>query len=260
VTLRPFRFSTLSGVHHAISTRYGGTSDGPYATLNLGYGTADVEERVAANRRVFVESLGICAANVISARLTHGVEVSIFRQGQEDDLPVTRWPVRRATGRTEPFFPTDGVVSDLRGQHFLLTFADCVPLLFFDPVRKVMGAAHAGWRGTAAGMAVEIVRAMRDQFGCEPEDIQAGIGPSIGPCCYEVGPEVDRTFDAAGHSPVMEGRNLDLWSTNEQQLRDVGVGRVERADLCTACRSDTFFSHRRGGGITGRFGLCAGLA
>jgi YfiH family protein len=148
--------------------------------------------------------------------------------------------------------------------HFLLTFADCVPLLFADTTRGVIGAAHAGWRGTALGIGVEVVRAMREEFGCDPRDIIAGIGPSIGPWCYVVGPGVAETFARSGREAVLESRHgetvLDLWSTNEYQLQETGIpaDAIENPRICTCCHTETYFSHRGEGGRTGRFSLSVG--
>jgi YfiH family protein len=162
-------------------------------------------------------------------------------------------------------FRTDAVVSKVRGLHFLLTFADCVPILFFDRRRGVIGAAHAGWRGTALNIAAAVVHTMHAAFGTEPRDLAVAIGPSIGPCCYAVGTEVMTTFQARGTHPVMaaagECARLDLWATNEGQLVKCGVPprSIENLRLCTSCQVSTFFSHRAEQGRTGRFALCVGL-
>lgn len=172
--------------------------------------------------------------------------------------------VRTGSTRIERYFFSDAVVSDVPGMHFLVTCADCVPLLFHDPVQNVLGAAHAGWRGTAARIGPETVRAMVDIFGSQPSDIRVGVGPSVGPCCYSVGREVLGSFARHGAHCRVEEREgstfLDLWSSNEIQLRECGVQQVEHAHVCTSCNTDMYFSHRAEAGLTGRFALVAGLA
>jgi YfiH family protein len=149
----------------------------------------------------------------------------------------------------------------------MLRFADCVPILLHDPVRGVVGLAHAGWRGTVSGMSQAVVRTMVDQMGCCPKDIRAGVGPSIGPCCYEVGEDVaeaalDAFPDADGIlKPKANGRwYLDLWAANRRQLASAGVVKVKVARICTACHTDEWFSHRAEQGKTGRLGALIGLS
>jgi YfiH family protein len=149
----------------------------------------------------------------------------------------------------------------------MLRFADCTPVLLHDPVRRVVGLAHGGWRGIAAGVARRAVQAMRDAYGCRPADIVAGIGPAIGPCCYEVGEDVagaiGRAFPGAPGllSPRPNGRwHLDLWSAARLQLVGAGVRRVHVAGVCTACRTDEWYSHRAERGRTGRHAVVIGMA
>lgn len=259
-----FRFHSLSEVPHAVSTRRGGVSSPPYDTLNVGYGTPDDESAVAANRARLITSVGVPAEGVVAARLTHGNKVSVFRADAPDERPVEYRPVRPGSQRIEPFFSTDGVVSDVPGLSFLLTFADCVPLLFHDRVRNIVGAAHAGWRGTVAAVGPAVVDAMRREFGSMPRDIVACIGPCIGVCCYAVGQDVLEAFAAAGEESELDRRAgstfLDLAATNERQLRACGVRLLEQAGICTACDTQSFYSHRAEHGRTGRFALVAGLA
>lgn len=259
-----FQFESLTGVSHGISSRHGGVSPAPYHSLNVGYGTDDDEENVATNRRLLLERLTLDPGSVVSGRLTHGKEVTVIRRDRAGSVTARHEPVRRGSHRHERFFRSDAVVSDVPDLHFLLTFADCVPLLFHDPIRGAVGAAHAGWRGTAAGISTEVVLAMVRYFGSRPQDIRVGIGPSIGPCCYSVGGDVLQGFSRHGTRAAVEDLNgrthLDLWSSNAIQLRDSGVRAIEQARVCTACAKDTYFSHRAESGHTGRFALVAGLA
>jgi polyphenol oxidase len=257
-------FKRLSGVSHGISTRHGGVSDAPYATMNMGLSTGDDEDRVVSNRLRFAEAVGAGPETVISARIRHGNEVSVFSSSRADAVPIQVEPLRRGSNRREKVFVSDAAVSDLAGYKFVLTFADCVPMLFWDSKHGAIGAAHAGWRGTALGVAPAVVRAMNEAFDTEPSDLVVGIGPSIGPCCYAVGEEVVRTF-RHGHLPfhlAEEGdTRLDLWSTNEMQLVAAGVPRegIENPRICTGCNVQDFYSHRAEKGMTGRFAACIGL-
>jgi YfiH family protein len=160
---------------------------------------------------------------------------------------------------------TDALLTKVPGVSLLMRFADCSSVFFFDPVRRVVGIAHAGWRGAAVGCVRATVRTMMEQFGCDPADVWAGIGPTIGPCCYEVGPEVVEAVQAAcpPRADVVRYTNgrahLDLPGAVHAQLQVAGVERIEDCGLCTACRVDEFFSHRAERGRTGRFGVAMGL-
>ena len=149
----------------------------------------------------------------------------------------------------------------------MLRFADCTPIMFYDPHSHVIALTHAGWRGTVLGIAQATVRSMIDAFSSDPSQIIAGIGPAIGPCCFAVGNDVAERF----HSQFPEaglfvkksetGFVVNLSEANRLQLisRGCSEDHIETSGLCTACRSDMFFSHRREQGETGRFGLLAGL-
>lgn len=256
------RFDLFDGISHGISTRHGGVSPDPYATLNVGLSTGDSEENVLENRRRFVQALGVALQDVAVGRLSHGSEITVVRG--DSDRRVR--PVRTQVTSGQRVFHSDAAISDRPGEHVFLTFADCVPIVFADLRRGVVGAAHAGWRGTALGIAPAVVRSMQVEFGSHPRDIVVGIGPSIGPCCYEVGTEVLTVFRGNGSFPVSRvagGRIwLDLWATNERQLREVGIAptSIENPRICTSCHVSRFFSHRAEGGKTGRFALCIGRA
>jgi len=259
------RHSSLGGVPHAVTNRQGGVSDGPFSSLNLGYSTADAEDNVAANRSNVLADLRMERDSVFSGWLTHGNAVSEFHAGEAEAWPVVRASVRAGSDRTEMMFRSDAAVSDVPGLYFLVTFADCAPVLLADPGRGVVAIAHAGWRGTAAGVAAATVRVMCGSFGCSPKHVVAAIGPSIGPCCYRVGPDVADEFRAHANTPVIiertGGMYLDLRESNARQLTEIGVRSeaLEISTTCTSCHSATYFSHRAAGGITGRFGACIGL-
>jgi polyphenol oxidase len=252
------RFDLFAGIRHGISTRHGGTSDPPYDSLNLGYSTPDSEDCVAENRSRFATALGISRDTLVTAHLTHGSDVAVFDADSPDSWPMEWRRVRPGSQRFTWVFDADAVIGTAPSLTFLLTAADCTPILFWDPVRAVVGAAHAGWRGTARGIAGNVVRAMTRSFGTDASDVIAGIGPSMGPCCYAVGNDVVDSFGGFGMDPALiedpDEIRLDLWESNRRQLLAAGVpyGSIGIMGLCTGCHVFDFFSHRAEAGRTGR--------
>ena len=227
----------------AFSTRRGGVSEGPFASLNLGVLTGDEPERVVANRRRLCAQVGVDPARGTMAWQQQGATV-VRASGEGIVTPGTRHA------------PADGLWSDERGQPLVLLAADCLPIALVRADGDVPAVAilHAGWRGLLTG----IVAAGAAALG--GGRLAAAIGPGIGPCCYAVGEDVASPFrEAFGEDVVRQGR-LDLWTAAERALRRAGCGDVERADLCTACRPELFFSHRRDRGRTGRQGVIACVA
>lgn len=248
-----YRFAGLDDhphVHHAVFTRLGGVSQPPFAELNLGHTVGDASPAVEENHRRVYRVLEVTRQDVVTAWLVHGRTVC-----------AVDW---QHAGQVVP--RTDGLITRTRGLLLFQRFADCLPVLIFDPAQMAIGIAHAGWRGTVAGIASATVRAMQAAFGSRPVDLWVGIGPGIGPCCYEVGEEVIHavrtTFEDAGALlPRVNGAvHFDLPGANVRQLRDLGVERIEVSSICTACRVDEFFSHRAERGKTGRFGVAIGLS
>jgi YfiH family protein len=165
-------------------------------------------------------------------------------------------------GEEAPF--ADAAVTRAPDLSFVMTSADCQTLLAYDPEAHVLGVAHAGWRGTLSGIALSLVRAMEIE-GARPDQIRVGLGPAIGPCCYEVGPAVAdlaRRWPQGEHwlHPGPNGREmLDLSAANEAILRHAGIRQIERSQLCTSCRTDLFYSYRAESPTTGRFAMIAAL-
>src|SRR6478672_404551 len=212
----------------AFSTRIGGTSEGPFASLNLGILTEDDPARVVQNRAMLCDAVGADANEATMAWQRHGANVA-RADARGIVLPGTVYD------------HCDGLWSDEPGRAMLLLTADCMPIAIArsDGARPAVEILHAGWRGLLAGIVAAGVRAIG------PRKLVAAIGPSIGPCCYEVGEEVAGPFrQAFGDDVVHEGQKLDLWTAAERALRAAGVEEVERFDLCTACNGDRFFSHR----------------
>jgi len=243
-----YRFEGLDGIEgllHAVLTRIGGVSQGSYATLNLGHTVGDDLAAVEENHRRALGALGLQPGRVVSPYQVHGARVAVVG--------------RAHLGAIQP--ATDALVTAVPAVPLLMRFGDCAPVLFFDPVRRVVGMAHAGWRGVVAGAVEATVQTMTERLGCDQADLWAGIGPAIGPCCYAVGPDVVAAVEGAcppGAEVVrhVNGRtHLDLPAAVQAQLRAAGVKQVEDAGLCTACHVDEFFSHRAEHGRTGRFGV-----
>ena len=238
------------GLEHGCFTRLGGVSRSPWQSLNTGHTVGDDLEHVRENHERICRALGIRRGELVSPHQVHSATVQVV--GGQDRGRVCE--------------KTDALITDTPGVYLMLRFADCVPVLFYDPVRRAVGLAHAGWRGTVKCIARETVRRMGEAFGCRPADIRAGIGASIGPCCYEVGGEVvDAAREAFPDAPHLLSRqasgrwHFDLWAANRYQLALEGVMQVEAAGLCTACRTDEWFSHRAEKGQTGRLGAVIGL-
>jgi len=240
---------------HFVTTRHGGVSTGPYASLNIGFGTDDFSISVLENRHRMAEIVQIPIDYFVMCNQVHGSHVE----------PVTK--EHRGKGamyKDNALLATDAMVTNIPDTCLFVMGADCVPLLFFDPAKKVIGAAHAGWRGTLKKIAVETILKMIETYGCNPADIEVGIGPSIGECCYTVGSEVIdevlRVFGTTNNFIGFENKEsvarFDLWYANKYQLMEVGVKEknIEISGLCTQCNSNDFFSSRAGKGITGRFG------
>ncbi len=227
----------------AFTTRVGGVSTGPYESLNLGILTGDDPGRVVANRRLLCEDAGVDGTTARMAWQRHGADVT--RATSEGILtPGTRHAA------------CDGLWSDERGQGMLLLTADCLPIAIAraDHSQPALCVLHVGWQGLLRG----IVAAGGGAIGNGA--LAAAIGPGIGPCCYEVGPDVAAPFRTRFGSDVVRGRRLDLWLAAERALEEAGCGAVERTDLCTFCHPDLFFSHRRDRGVTGRQGVIGHVA
>ena len=224
----------LPGARVTFTTRVGGVSEGAYSSLNLGILTDDDPRRVERNRALMAEALGLRAGSIAMGWQVHGTDIA------EWDGPPP--PGRDGFGRPGAELPkVDGHATSAVGVGMLVLAADCLPVALAAPGRVAM--VHCGWRGLAAGIAARAV-------GSFAEPPAAAIGPGIGPCCYEVGEEVRAAF--ADVDGATTGRMLDLRAVAEAKLRAAGVDRIEHVDLCTSCRADLFFSHRRDGGVTGR--------
>lgn len=257
-TLDVVRFENMRGISrlaHGIFGRAGGCSPAPWDALNVGSEVGDEPARVLRNYARICAELDIKQGDLTTVRQVHGN--CMQRVGEAD--------------RGRLVGSLDGLITDTPGVALSLRFADCTPIMVYDPAHHALGVAHAGWRGTVSKIAVALVEAMVEAFNSRPAELLAGIGPSIGPCCYEVGSEVIMAAQAAFERDV-ERRDgwpllfsngsatyLDLWAANRVLLESAGVTQVETTRLCTACHRDRFFSHRGDKGRTGRFAMVAVL-
>jgi len=229
------------GVRHGFSTRLGGVSRGAFSSLNLAFDVGDVPEKVAKNRYLFCQALGIEEEKLYLLRQVHGARVVVAEE-------------------TPPGVEADGVLSGQKGLALGVLVADCLPVLLAAPRVGVAGAVHAGWRGTQQGVVQAAVRLMQQRWGVRPQEIYAGFGPGIGPECYLVGTEVvaelrrNLPFWEQFTCQVKGGWQVDLLLANYLQLLACGVpeDNIAAVGLCTACRQELFFSFRGSGGKTGR--------
>lgn len=244
---------------HAITTRSGGVSPAPMDELNLSWTWPDEPACVLENRRRVCAALAVPLERVVQAGQIHGVDVRAVGDAEAGCGALERRTVLP---------PADALITNTRDVYLLACFADCVPLMLFDPVRLAVGVAHAGWRGTVSGMGQATVRAMSEHYGSRPADIRVVIGPSAGPCCYEVGADVIaavRTSDLDADellAPSTPGHAyFDMWAANRHSLVKAGIlpDNIETSGVCTIEHPDRFFSHRASGGSTGRFAALIGI-
>jgi YfiH family protein len=234
------------------STRKGGVSEQEYRSLNCGLHVGDYTPHVIENRRKLAEENGFAYEHWTCAEQVHGNEICIVT---EKEIGAGRM------AHSEAIAGVDGLLTDQRNVFLASFYADCVPLFFFAPDAQVIGVAHAGWRGTVACIGPKMVKAMEERWNVPPEQIHVAIGPSIGACCYEVNDVVadqvrqvteqsSRVLKDAGIGKYM----LNLQETNRILLEEAGIlpAHIEVSHLCTSCRTDLFFSHRKENGKTGR--------
>lgn len=238
----------LSGVCHGFSTRPGGVSPAPWDSLNLGVGRGDDLTNVRENYRRFCAALGADERRVVLSKQIHE---DVVRHVTEADAGKGLWCDRDYTS-------VDGMVTDVPGLPLVVFSADCNVILLYDPVRKAIGACHAGWRGTALGIAAKTVREMVRLFGCRSNHIRAAIGPAIGQCCFETDSDVPQALRAALGSAAepfitWNGHkyHIDLKGINALWLEQEGVSTVDVCSHCTACHPELYWSHRKQGNARG---------
>ena len=226
-------------------TRLGGVSQGPFAALNLGSTVNDRSEAVKENHSLVYATFNLDADQIVSPYQVHQRHVAYvrFQDG----------------GTVVP--DTDALITDVAGLVMLLRFADCVPVLFYDPVHHAAGLAHAGWRGISLNVCQACVEAMANAFGSQPQDLWTGIGPAICQQHYVVSLDVvdaiNATLPPSVHVAEIRANQwfVDLPGAVDAQLRSLGVQQVNHSALCTACQTKEWYSHRAESGVTGRFGV-----
>ncbi len=254
-------------VTHGVFARLGGVSPAPYDSLNTGLSSGDSREAVRENRARVVAALPDHPA-LVTTHPVHGARVV-------EITPAT--PATEREGALVVDAKADAMITRMPGRGLFWGYADCTPVLLVDPRHEAIGLAHAGWRGTSEGVAPATIAAMTERYGTDPADLWVGLAPGIGPCCYEVDSPVRAAFDAhplAGPNAVFasvvvpdgaggerHSTRLDVAASNVAQLRAVGVpaDHIETSGVCTGCRRDLFFSHRRENGRTGRFAVVVAL-
>lgn len=249
----------VPGVTAAFSTRMGGYSRGRFAQMNLSFTNGDSRETVLKNYEVLLGALKLNPKRAVLSHQTHTNRLRV----------VTKADIGKGIVKPRDYENIDGLITNLPGVPLVTQYADCVPLLFFDPVKRVVAAAHAGWRGTVQEIGVKTVQKMQAEFGCCPADIHAAIGPSIGPCCYEVDRPVIKAVCALSYlapeqvlTPVdATHQKLNLQQTNALILQHAGIlpQNLTVSDLCTCCNSNYFHSHRATGGSRGNLAAVIAL-
>ncbi len=252
VTFLTFPILEEAGVRHGFSTRLGGVSLGELASMNLSFSRGDDPEKVMENHRRFAAAVGYSIENLVFSDQVHETEI---RRVHSSD---------RGKGilRESDLKGVDGLITNDPDVVLITFFADCVPLFFYDAGHGAVGAVHSGWRGTVGRIGEKAVLAMKKEFGTEPDDLLAVIGPSICRDCYEVSSDVAEAFHQEfGEEQCKEfltGKSadkylLDLWRANEIILQEVGIpsSRIQVSGLCTCCHPGLLFSHRASGGRRG---------
>lgn len=245
-------YLTAEGIQvpHCFTTRLGGVSQGYLASLNIGLSRGDEPENVLENFRRLGDAIGFDVHDLVHSRQTHS------------DIVYTVTARDRGAGLFAPKLPEcDALITREPELTLVISTADCTPLLFWDPVTGGVGAAHAGWRGTASAIGVKTVQAMAREFGSRPEDIRAAIGPNIGMCHFQTDSDVPQAMLAAFGEGIREyirteGEKyyLDLKAINAWSLRQIGVRHIDISTECTFCQCDRFWSHRATQGIRGSQG------
>lgn len=251
-------FQNTGIVKHGFSTRLGGVSEGCYSSLNLSFTRGDDPEAVRENFARIAASMGVTCEDMVFTQQTHTANVRV----------VTEADRGKGLLRPRDYADVDGLVTNEQGVCLVAFFADCVPLYFVDPVKRVIGLSHSGWRGTVAKIGKATVELMKEEYGSDPADVLAAVGPSICQDCYEVSEEVIAQFrqnfgEEHWADLFYQKENgkyqLNLWKANEIIFREAGIlpEHIAVTNVCTHCNSDILFSHRKTGDKRGN--LCAFL-
>lgn len=238
-------------VKHGIYTRLGGVSEGIWKSLNLAGTVGDDKEAIARNHEILFGAFGRSLTTRFDVWQVHGTQIHFTE--------APRPPAQK-------HMPGDAIFTNNPDVTLMMRFADCVPLLFHDPVQKVIGIVHAGWLGTALQISRIAVEALAERYNSKPQDLVVGIGPAICGDCYEVGEDVVKRFEKYWNQdcqPFFRSKNkslyLDMLGANEYLLKKAGVTKIEQSGICTAENLDEWYSYRKEKGLTGRFGVLMAL-
>ncbi len=236
-----------NGFVHSFTTKAGGVSHGKISGFNLGFRVNDNKESVCENYRLLANDLGLSLERTVLSKQTHTTNIRI----------VTEEDCGKGIVRESDINDTDGLVTNIPDIALVVFAADCVPILLCDPTKRVVAAIHAGWRGSIGKISSKCVEIMKSDFGSDPENILAAIGPSIGPCCFEFGSAAPEYFGEKYCSQSADGKyTVDLWSYNRDLLKESGLSNenIDVSQICTMCKSDLFYSYRSHKDATGRQG------
>lgn len=253
-------FEQFDFIRHSFSTKLGGVSQNEFATMNLSFNRGDPDETVLENYHRICDAVGYDFDQLVASAQDHH---TVVRQVTKQQAGIGIWKPRDQAS-------VDGLITNEPGLVLTTYYADCVPLYFVDPVKKAIGLSHAGWRGTLAEMGKRTVEAMQRAFATDPKDLIAAIGPSIGPCCYEVDDPVYQAVQALTYLPLdavlaPKGHGkylLNLWEVNRRILMAAGIPeeQITVGSVCTRCHSDLLYSHRvmgaKRGGLAAMLSLC----
>jgi polyphenol oxidase len=248
--IRYYQFEALR-TRHALFTRHGGVSPDPWGSLNVGGTVGDDLERVHENRVLSFQAMGCAPESIFDVWQIHSADVVCARSPRPAE---------------DSYRQADIILTDQPDVTLFMRFADCVPIMMHDPRKGLVGLAHAGWMGTLRDVAIATVEALKKNYGSNPADLVAGIGPSIGPDHYEIGADVilqvmqkygdeSQRFLKSQHGKI----HFNLWEANRLALEHAGVCQIEVSGICTACHTEDWFSHRAEKGRTGRFGALISL-
>lgn len=260
IRIGTLEYLTAEGISvpHCFTTRFGGVSRGYLDSMNIGIRRGDVWENVLENYKILGNALDFDVKNAVLSHQTH--TDTVLRVGRRE----------QGAGLFAPELPEcDALITNEPGTALVIFTADCTPILLHDPVTGAVGAAHAGWRGTAAAIGAKTVAALCREFGSKPSDIRAGIGPNIGQCCFETDEDVPdamrKSFGAEAEKMIRQKENkyyVNLKELNALALRRAGVETIDISTDCTVCQSQRFWSHRVTGGMRGSQGaiiVCKGV-
>ncbi len=250
----------LDMVRHGFSTRLGGVSQGIYASMNLSFSRGDERGAVLENYRRIADAIGFDLECIVTSDQTHTANVRVVTEAD------------RGCGltRARPYQDVDGMITNVSGLMLATFYADCVPLYLVDPVKKAVGLSHSGWKGTVGKIGLATVQAMEREYGTDPKDLVAAVGPSICQECYEVSEDVIGEFERAFSRDLWDklfyrkpdGKyQLDLWEANRQVFIEAGVdaAQITLPGICTCCNPQFLFSHRASKGKRGNLGAFLGL-